>query len=192
MRMSARIHPTKLLQGPSMQFNVAQLLKEPVGASRSYNLEDARVDIDDDNRDRPVHGEVRMLRIYQGILVTGDFQLTVKEVCSRCLGVFEYPMSCHMEEEFYPEVDIVDRTLVDRDDDAFTIDEKHILDLTEAVRQYAAMSLSMKPLCRHDCAGLCPNCGYNLNLGPCSCSPPAPDIRWAALQRLGRRQKDNN
>jgi len=36
----------------------------------------------------------------------------------------------------------------------FTIDEHQVIDLTEAVRQYALMAVPMKPLCREDCAGL--------------------------------------
>lgn len=174
-----------------MQFNVAQLLKGPVGTSRSHSIDEATVTIDDLHRERGVRGEVRMLRIPNGILVTGDFQLTIIEMCSRCLEVFEHPMSYHIEEEFLPVIDIVSGAPLARGEDTFTIDEKHILDLTEAVRQYAAMSLPMKPLCRPDCAGLCPTCGHNLNLGPCSCPPPVSDGRWAALGQLGQRQEDD-
>ena len=66
----------------------------------------------------------------------------------------------------------------------FTIDEHHILDLTEAVRQYALLALPMKPLCRQDCAGLCPTCGHNLNQGGCGCPPQGPDPRWSGLNKL--------
>ena len=31
------------------------------------------------------------------------------------------------------------------------------------------------PLCRDDCAGLCPQCGANLNEGPCGCGED-PDL----------------
>ncbi|MBM3157836.1 MAG: DUF177 domain-containing protein, partial [Chloroflexi bacterium] len=64
------------------------------------------------------------------------------------------------------------------------INENHILDLSEAIRQYTIMALPMKPVCREDCAGLCPHCGRNLNLGPCKCPPAPPDARWAPLLAL--------
>jgi uncharacterized protein len=42
----------------------------------------------------------------------------------------------------------------------------------------------MKPLCRPDCAGLCPECGANLNLTRCGCEHRWIDPRMAALQEL--------
>jgi uncharacterized protein len=67
---------------------------------------------------------------------------------------------------------------------AFRIDERHIIDLSEAVRQYTLLAVPMKPLCEAACAGICPTCGKNLNLGACRCPPPEGDPRWAKLQKL--------
>jgi uncharacterized protein len=70
------------------------------------------------------------------------------------------------------------------DEDAFLIDQNHLLDLTEAVRQYREASVIMQPLCRPDCRGLCPRCGRDLNAGDCGCSLGPADARWAALSSL--------
>ena len=43
--------------------------------------------------------------------------------------------------------------------------------------------LDLAPLCRPDCAGLCPRCGANLNEGACGCVAPR-DPRWANLDVL--------
>ena len=40
------------------------------------------------------------------------------------------------------------------------------------------------PVCRPDCAGLCPTCGIDLNDGQCECVGPPADPRWAALDIL--------
>lgn len=40
------------------------------------------------------------------------------------------------------------------------------------------------PLCREDCAGLCPRCGRDRNRGGCDCEEKEPDPRWAALAAL--------
>ena len=42
----------------------------------------------------------------------------------------------------------------------------------------------VKPLCRDDCRGLCPQCGTNLNTGTCDCSPVWEDPRLAALKAI--------
>ena len=42
----------------------------------------------------------------------------------------------------------------------------------------------MKPLCREDCRGLCPQCGMNRNTGTCECGPGWEDPRLAPLKGL--------
>ena len=46
------------------------------------------------------------------------------------------------------------------------------------------MAVPMKPLCREDCQGLCPECGKDLNLGPCAGAHETVDPRWEALRAL--------
>ena len=82
-----------------------------------------------------------------------------------------------MEEEYLPLSASVEA-------DAFVIDESHVLDLGEAVRQYTLLALPMKPVCRETCAGLCPCCGTNLNHGPCGCAVGHPDPPRAQLKSL--------
>jgi uncharacterized protein len=60
------------------------------------------------------------------------------------------------------------------------------IDLSELLREQFYLALPMKPLCRDDCRGLCPECGINLNAGTCTCAPTWEDPRLAALKELGR------
>ena len=53
--------------------------------------------------------------------------------------------------------------------------------LEDAVKEQVLLTLPMKNVCRPDCAGLCPQCGQNCNLGDCTCDKAAADPRWAAL-----------
>ncbi|MFP4459664.1 MAG: YceD family protein [Candidatus Zixiibacteriota bacterium] len=43
------------------------------------------------------------------------------------------------------------------------------LDLSPAIRQEIIMNVEDYPTCSEDCLGLCPDCGANLNIGPCEC-----------------------
>ena len=52
------------------------------------------------------------------------------------------------------------------------------------VVEQVELSLPMKPLCREDCQGLCPQCGQDLNEGRCGCVRERVDPRWAALAML--------
>jgi uncharacterized protein len=71
------------------------------------------------------------------------------------------------------------------DDEAFRIDNRFDLDLREALRQYILISEPIKPLCKLECAGLCPVCGADLNEGPHRCEEPT-DERWNVLAGLKR------
>lgn len=150
--------------------NVAQLLKEPIGATR-------RIDIDDvvggGEEAIQVWGELEFIRTNRSILVEGVLDARSKATCSRCLSLFDCQLSFHVEEEYFPTVDVVSGVYLPLPEEpgAFTIDASHILDLSEAVRQHTLLTMPLKPLCQPDCAGLCPSCGHNLNEGKCSCPP---------------------
>ncbi len=173
-----------------MQINVAQLLKEPIGSVRNYEVGGV-VDITGRGEGSMVGGSVRLLRTDRGILVKGSLNTEVEVGCSRCLTAFTRPLVLDIEDEYFPTVDAVSGAPVPvpAEPGGFTIDEQHVLDLAEAIRQYALLAIPMKPLCREDCAGLCPSCGYNLNLGRCDCLPRPVDPRWAVLTKLASEEK---
>jgi len=139
--------------------------------------------IDVANGKSMVHGEIGLIRTDRSILAKGTLHTEVEVTCSRCLSVFNCPLTLDIEEEYFPITDVVSGASLPLPEESgcFTIDEHHIIDLTEAIRQYALLAIPMKPLCRGDCAGLCLNCGHNLNQGACSCAPDETDPRWSEL-----------
>jgi len=164
-----------------MQINVSEQLKSSIGTTRNYQLNEA-IDIADSDR-VTVEGEVTLLRTNRSLLVKGTLHTELEAACSRCLSPFNCPLTLNVEEEYYPTVDITSGVSLPTPEEpgVLTIDEQHILDLTEAIRQCVLTTVPMKPLCRKDCAGLCPSCGHNLNLGPCRCAPQEIDPRWSGL-----------
>jgi len=138
-----------------LQINVSQLLKAPIGTTRSLEVADAVAIMDGESK---VKGEVALMRTDRGILVRGRLGAEVEATCCRCLNLFSCPVTINIEEEYFPTTDVVSGLPLAKPDvaDSFTIDEHHILDLTEAIRQYAILAIPMKPLCRQDCAGVKP------------------------------------
>jgi len=153
-----------------MRFHVAELLKEGIGATRSYEVNEADVVVADDGSRGAVEGALSLLRTRSGILARATLRLRQPEMCSRCLKPLEVPLELRIEEEYQPVVDVLTGVARKRPEDpgTFLIDEHHVLDLTEAVRQYRVLAAPMQPLCQPDCAGLCPVCGQNLNERPCA------------------------
>jgi uncharacterized protein len=58
------------------------------------------------------------------------------------------------------------------------------LDLAAWARDALALMLPAQLACRPDCAGLCPQCGANLNEDPGHAHERDPDPRWAKLSQL--------
>ncbi|MGH2599701.1 MAG: YceD family protein [Dehalococcoidia bacterium] len=170
-----------------MLFNVAQLLQEPVGAERVYDVSASIPGVADDAPPTDVAGGVRLVRTNRGLLAYAALDAIARDICGRCLQPTETPLHVTLEEEFLPTVDVNTGQAVphaEEDAEAFRIDEHHHLDLTEAVRQALVMQQPMQPLCRPDCKGLCARCGADLNAGPCGCPKEPVDERWAALRGL--------
>ncbi len=163
-----------------VQANVAQLLQEEIGATRECEV-DTEVGVA--GGPSPVRGRVTLTRTDRGILVQGRMETEIGLTCSRCLAQSRLPISLDIAEEYFPTTDVMSGAAVPVPDgpDSFTIDENHVIDMTEAIRQYAEMKVPMKPLCRDSCAGICPSCGRNLNEGGCDCRRQEADPRWAVL-----------
>lgn len=164
-----------------MLFNVSQLLRQEVGASRRYALEP----------EHPVHaGRVELIRTPGGVLVRCHAEVVLEDRCSRCLTPFGYPATIDFEEIYAQQVDLNSGRRMDVDDDeAFLISLENTIDISEAVRQYSEMAAAMQPLCRPDCPGICPVCGTDLSIASCQCDRTPVDPRWAALVAL--KQKTN-
>ena len=182
-----------LLRGRSprrydMRFNVAQLLKEGVGARRSYAIDETLEPLAETGTTR-VRGSVTVTRIDRGVWASGPFETNAFSACARCLTLVEHPVRFRVDEEFLPTIKIDSgtppgvRSAQAIKEGVFTLDDHHNLDITEAVRQYVVINLPMKPLCRRDCAGLCPSCGDNLNDHQCGCSAGV-DSRWSPLLEM--------
>jgi len=168
-----------------MRFRVSQELRQSVGTEFSMELRRGSLFLDDDAALSDLQGRAEMLRTDRGLLVTVRAAARIQGTCSRCLAAVQSPIELDFQEEFIPVVDPLSGAHISAAEveDNFVIDADMMLDLGEAIRQYALMSSPSKPLCRPDCAGLCPTCGANLNESPCAC-PTEAEGRWRALAAL--------
>jgi uncharacterized protein len=170
-----------------MLFDVLRELREPMGAVNEFELREPQVKAGDVTI-RDLEGTVRFVRTDRGLLTRLRASGLIDEECSRCLTPTQSAVHVDFEEEYVPEFDAVTGSAIrlseEEQQDVFRIDPRWELDLREGLRQYILMNEPAKPLCKADCAGLCPVCGADMNAGPHECEPPA-DERWSALTGLG-------
>ena len=130
---------------------------------------------------------LRVLREHVDVLVSGEVLATVPQLCGRCLEPFPADVRAAVDVRLIPRpatADNVELAPDDLDVDFYRNDE---LDLGALVEAETTLALPMKPLCRDDCRGLCPVCGGNRNVVPCTCSERAPEPRLTVLKDLATR-----
>ena len=129
------------------------------------------------------------------VAVTGVLEGTVIRECVRCLKEYEDPLAFSVRAAFIPEPKSTPRHpkrvdprkaregVVEAEQEEEPDDQYHYqgnqLELAPMLREHVILSAPMQPLCSDDCAGLCAQCGKNLNEGPCQCAkePPIPTFR---------------
>lgn len=92
----------------------------------------------------------------------------VSDNCARCLE--------HAETKI--EFDIKEKV---EDDENLS---GSLLDMGSISLQNIYLNMPLRLLCRHDCKGLCANCGANLNKGQCKCNDNVADERLSVLKKL--------
>ena len=114
-----------------------------------------------------------------GVLVMqGSIATTIHGICDRCASEF------HRKVEFPIDVVLVTKLESEENEDEWVFPlEGDSADLDDIVRTVFVLNLDSKLLCKEDCKGLCPQCGKNLNDGPCNCRKEL-DPRFAALEQL--------
>ena len=102
---------------------------------------------------------------------------TLDCTCDRCAKAFrrekEISYDCLLAEEKQNE----------DDDESVLLENGEFVDVEDLARTAFILGMDTKTLCSEDCKGLCPKCGADLNLGPCSCKKEM-DPRLAALAKL--------
>jgi uncharacterized protein len=127
---------------------------------------------------KPVHGDLRLESVVEGILVTGKVEAPMVLECARCLQRFGARLSVDLCELF-----VGQQGRAAADDDAYFVTGSDI-DLEPMLRDVLALELPLNPLCREDCRGYCPHCGADLNATACQCGEEDVDPRWAELSAL--------
>ncbi len=98
-------------------------------------------------------------------------------VCDRCATEVVEKLSIPMEHTFVTELNN------EENDDLYQVVPNRKVDLDALATEDVFLSIPTKVLCKEDCKGICPQCGKNLNEGPCDCTKPV-DPRLAGLLSL--------
>ena len=129
----------------------------------------------------PLVLDLRLESVTEGVLVTGTVTAPLTGQCGRCLDPITDELSVEICELFAYPNSATDETT--EQDEIYRIDGEH-LDVESVVRDAVVLGLPWTPLCRAECAGLCPTCGQRLDDLPAGHTHETIDPRWAGLARF--------
>jgi uncharacterized protein len=167
--VAAPLHP--------LLVNVAELLRR-AGTERTIAL---TLSVDElgvvDERLDPTAGveiSLHLEALTDGVVVDGSVVAPWHGQCRRCVEAITGTVVADIHE-------LYQATLTDPG--AFPIEGDQI-QLAPMVAETLLLDTPSTPLCRPDCAGLCPTCGINRNGTACGCEPIVEGSRWSALDAL--------
>ena len=144
-------------------------LRKPIVFSTHVDLETGLAKLEGD-----LALELVLEAIEGGVLVRGEMSGSYEGLCRRCLKPLNGTFKVKGSEIYRPEGEVWEEGYVVKDE---------TVDLEPMILDTVGLVLPINPLCREDCAGLCPRCGADRNEGACDCADEV-DPRWSALNEL--------
>lgn len=159
------------------RLNVGFIVNNAVGFNNDFPFDFDKIRVSDDLDLHDLHGVVNIGRTPQGLLLTGQFESTLKVECARCLREFNHTVHWEMTELFaFNEKSVTDSGLILPDDAQ--------IDLSPLIRDYAFTEIPISPLCKSDCKGLCSVCGQDLNKKDCGHRSDSDGSPFSVLKDL--------
>lgn len=154
--------------------------------SKVYQVGELALGESDVRLTEPAAVQVYARRDGNEIILTGELEAQVETPCGRCLKPVVLPIHDAFKERFVPVVtwrNEEQHELKTEDLDLGILTGEEI-DFDELVREQILLAVPDHVLCREDCKGLCPSCGRDRNLEPCTCEEASVDSRWQKLKDI--------
>jgi uncharacterized protein len=124
----------------------------PDGMTVKGELSPSKLDLDTGHISfsSPISVECFLMKLKDDLIADCKLTTKARETCSRCLAEFDVDIKKQLQLHY----ELRGQLSIELDDN---LKDEIILDCP------------IKILCSKDCKGLCPQCGKNLNEGPCNC-----------------------
>ena len=146
-------------------------------------------------------GPVRMQGVVTFVdpeyLLDADISFSGELTCARCVSPYRFseslpvhlrlrkrPSAAPRAEKARAGSRDEEETEMDPEELDVVLYDEPVLPFDDIAREQVLMALPMKPLCREECRGLCPECGADWNAGDCACEKEKMDPRLEVLKSL--------
>jgi len=133
-----------------MKIYVDKIPEGGIELKDSIQPQSLSIDAEGINFIRSIDVTAKVLKSGSEMFADISLEAAVEYTCAKCLSRFEdiFKKKFNLMREVKP---------------------AEIVELDDEIRQEIILDYPMKVICKADCAGLCANCGQNLNTGECEC-----------------------
>ena len=130
----------------------------------------------------PVRIDIKLMNGGTGVVAMGTVTAEVTATCARCL--VEFPLTLQGEVDgYYVEPGNVDT--IPEEQEVEELDADGYVDLLPEIMEALILEAPFAPLHDEECAGICPECGADMNVSPCDCADASGKANpFAALGSL--------
>lgn len=155
-------------------FHVADIVGRPGERRMQHGALQLDLGVGESRVEGPARVDVTLEGISDGVLARFHAVALATLQCTRCLVEWEAEIEASAVQVYEPEPD----------EDGYALGADNMIDLSGPVRDEISLAVPARPLCRPDCAGLCPECGTDLNRDPCGGHEEPASSPFAVLQGL--------
>ena len=177
----------------SLTITIPQELFAPAESSHfegTYDLPVMKAGPDLYTFSAPVEWQVDITNTGEALLLQGTCEGEAVTACARCGESALVSLFGELEGYYFLEAE----TAADQEyeaDECEVLPESHVIELSDKIQAAFILDVPYIPLCKDDCQGLCPECGANLNEGPCGCEKPDEPVKENAFAVLKDLKLDN-
>jgi uncharacterized protein len=139
----------------------------------------------------PLKAALRARQIGDMVELEGSITTTVRLDCGRCLQSFKMPIESQFALTYCPGEPDLEDSDPNQEELELTAEDMGLIhyqgeeiNIKNEVQEQVVLAFPLRPLCRQDCQGLCPQCGSDLNAVKCECNHSPSGGKFDALKGL--------
>lgn len=162
-----------------MIINVNRISEQGLALNDTIDMDSALLLEDESFFLEGLNYQIVLKRENQRIQAQGKIKTTISLVCVRCLEQFELKINSRFDIILFPkEMVNLRSTSLDEEELEYIFFENDQIDLEKILIEQVNLFIPFKPVCNHDCKGICPGCGTNLNHNACPCEESKNEIKF--------------
>ena len=139
----------------------------------------------------PLKAALRAQLIGDIVELEGDIATTVRLDCGRCLQPFEMPIESNFALTYSQREPSPEHSGPNQEELELSAEDMGLIhyqgeeiNIENELQEQVVLAFPLRPLCRLDCKGLCPQCGSDLNVAKCDCDRSPTGGKFDALKNL--------